>query len=251
MAHVLKRNSSPAPGGRWSNRREIAAWGCGALLLLVGGLWGLTGYPGWGEEKPSDKLLFLVARRSIADPIFERSVVLMLPIKGDPLIVGLIVNKPTRLPLVKIFPDSPALKNHSDNAYLGGPVDVAAPALLFHAPKPPKEAMLLYDDVYLSLDPDFITGLLQDPKQTGDMRLFLGRSQWAPEQLEGEALRGSWYSLRAEGEVLFDRDSEHLWDRLHQRAKPPSTVENWMVQPARGFLGVLPMSILPSRFSPL
>jgi putative transcriptional regulator len=251
MAHVLKPNHSPASGGRWPNRGKIAAWGCGALLLLLCGLWGLTGYPGWGEEKPSTKLLFLVARRSITDPIFARSVVLMLPIKDEPLVVGLIVNKPTRLPLVKIFPESAALKNRSDNAYLGGPVDVAAPALLFHAPKPPEQAMLLYDDVYLSLDPDFISGLLQDPKQTGDMRLYLGRSQWAPAQLEGEALRGSWYSLRAEGKVLFDPDSEHLWDRLHQRAQPPTSVENRIVQPALGLLRVLPTSFPPALDSRL
>ncbi len=251
MADGLKPDGSPASAARLPGRGRIAALGCGALLLLLGVLWGVAGYPCWGEEKPSTKLLFLVARRSINDPIFERSVVLMLPLKGQPLIVGLSVNKPIRLPLVKIFPESPALKNRSDNAYLGGPVDMAAPALLFHAPKPPEQAMLLYDDVYLSLDPDFIAGLLQDPKQSGDMRLYLGRSQWAPEQLEGEALRGSWYSLRAEGKVLFDPDSEHLWDRLHLRAQPPTSVENRMVQPAPALLRAMPTSLPSPLFSPL
>ena len=96
------------------------------------------------------------------------------------MIVGLIVNKPIRLPLVKIFPESPVLKNRSDNAYMGGPVDMAAPALVFHAPKPPRQAMLLYDDVYLSFDPKLIAGLLQDPKQTGDMRLFFGERSGRP-----------------------------------------------------------------------
>jgi putative AlgH/UPF0301 family transcriptional regulator len=105
--------------------------------------------------------------------------------------------------------------------------------------------MPLYDDVYLSFDPKLISKLLQDPKQTGDMRLFLGRAQWAPEQLEGEALRGSWYSLRAEGEVIFDRDSEHLWKRLHERAQPQNNVENQIVQPARRVFRAVPTRFLP------
>jgi len=150
--------------------------------------------------------------------------------------VGLVINKPTQLPLVKLFPESAALNNRSENAYIGGPVDMASPALIFHAPKAPKQAMPLYDDVYLSFDAKLISKLMHDPKQTGDLRLFMGRAQWAPEQLQGEALEGSWYSLRAEGEVVFDRDPEHLWNRLHDRARPPSSVENRMSQPSGGQL---------------
>jgi putative AlgH/UPF0301 family transcriptional regulator len=86
----------------------------------------------------------------------------MLPLNGEPLIVGLIVNKPTRLPLTKIFPKSSTLKNSPEDAYLGGPVDMATPALVFHAQKPPKQAMLLYEDVYLSFDTKFISKLMQD-----------------------------------------------------------------------------------------
>src|SRR5271157_4558372 len=97
MADAWKPSSSPACGGQLQGRRENAAlalrWE--ALLLLLCVLGGVAEKPCWAEEKPKAKLLFLVARRSILDPVFERSVVLMLPLKGDPLIVGLIVNKPT------------------------------------------------------------------------------------------------------------------------------------------------------------
>jgi putative transcriptional regulator len=181
-----------------------------------------------GEDKPNTKVLFLVARSSILDPFFERSVVLMLPLQGEPLIVGLVVNKPTQLPLLKIFPKSPALKNRSENAFLGGPVDMEVPALAFHSRKPPKQAIPLYGDVYLSFDGKFISKVMQDPKETGELRLFMGRAQWAPAQLQGEALQGSWYSLRAEGEVIFDRDTEHLWKRLEERAEAPKSVQERM-----------------------
>lgn len=209
--------SHPLRGGR---KRSAAAWS-GILLLLFTSVTLC-----WGEDQPKGKLLFLVARPSILDPIFTKSVVLMLPITSEPVIIGLIVNKPTRFPLNKLFPRSPRLRNSIDDAYLGGPVDMSTPALVFHAAKPPKHAMPLYDDVYLTFDGKFISRYLQDPGQSGDVRLFLGRAQWDPKQLQGEALEGSWYSLRAEGAVIFDRDSEHLWKRLHERARPPSDVHN-------------------------
>ncbi len=245
MGGVLNPNGSHPPRGPLPGQRQTAVAGWAALLLLLGLLWGAGGNPCWGEQKAETKLLFLVAREPVVDPFFEHSVVMMVPTTGEPLIVGLIVNKPTRLPLVKLFPESATLKNRSESAYMGGPVDMATPSLVFHAPKPPRQAMLLYDDVYLSFDPKLISKLMQDPKQTGDLRLFLGRAQWKPAQLEDEALRGSWYSLRAEGEVIFDRDSEHLWKRLHERARPQNSVENWMAQPSRRQFQVVPANFLP------
>jgi putative AlgH/UPF0301 family transcriptional regulator len=56
----------------------------------------------------------------------------------------------------------------------------------------------------------------------------MGRAQWAPAQLDGEALRGSWYSIRAEGELIFDRDTEHLWKHLEERAEAPKSVQ-WLL----------------------
>ena len=140
-----------------------------------------------GQEKPKNKPLFLVARTSILDPYFEHSVVLMVPLPDTSIVVGMIVNKPAPPPLVKILQQSPLFKSRTDIAYFGGPVDMTDLAVAFHTAKPPKTAIPLYDDVYLTFDGDFIMKLLRDPKQSGEMRLFLGRSQWAPEQLQGEA----------------------------------------------------------------
>ena len=229
MADLFKTKSFSASSGCLQGGSNHAGattrLACFMLSLII--LLGPNAHPARAAEKPEEaKLLFLVARRSIMDPMFERTVVLMLPLKDEPLVVGIIINKPSRVPLLQIFPDSPALQNRHDTAFIGGPVDMAAPALVFHSSKHSKPSMRLYGDVYLTFDADFITKFMQDPKQTGERRLFMGRAQWAPEQLQGEGQRGSWYSLRAEGEVIFDRDSEHLWERLHRRALPPLNVEN-------------------------
>ena len=123
MGDTLRPSAYLESGGKLQGRHENAAstLGWAMLLLLLCVLSGGGENPCWGEEKPNAKLLFLVARGPILDPFFERSVVLVVPLTGEPLIVGLVVNKPTRLPLQKLFPKSPALKNRSENAYLGAP----------------------------------------------------------------------------------------------------------------------------------
>ncbi len=210
------------------DEKPSPAWLLAALFLVAGLLAGPSSTPCWSEQKPESKLLYLVARPSILDPLFAKSVVLMLPLTGEPLVVGLILNKPTHIPLAKLFPGSRPLKERTDTAYMGGPVDPDTAALVFHSPRPFDQAMPLYDDVYVTFDLKFITSRLKDPKQTGDVRLFLGRAQWDPKQLQDEAFDGSWYSLRAEGQVIFEGDSAKLWQRMHVRARPPSSVQNLM-----------------------
>lgn len=246
MANVLNSTDSRAFGDPFHRQLKDFPCHCTARFAFLLVMWAMAVAPFQAQQKPKAKLLFLVAREQISDPFFEKSVVLMLPTQEGPLIVGLVINKPTKLPLLKIFPESPVLKNSSDTAFMGGPVDLGTPALVFHSTNPPRDAMPLYDDVYLSFDPELISRRLKDPKQSGDLRLFLGRAQWAPAQLQGEAMEGSWYNLRAEGNVILDHDCEHLWDRLHGRAKPALTTRNWLAQPSTaelrpGSIGILPL----------
>jgi putative transcriptional regulator len=210
------------------DEKPSPAWFLAVLFLAVGLLAGAASTPCWSQQKPESKLLYLVARPSILDPLFAKSVVLMLPLTGEPLVVGLILNKPTQIPLAKLFPGNRLLKERTDTAYVGGPIEPDVAALVFHSPRPFDQALLLYDDVYVTFDLKFITARLKDPKQTGDVRLFLGRAQWDPKQLQDEAFDGSWYSLRAEGQVIFEGDSAKLWQRMHSRARPPSNVQNLM-----------------------
>ena len=221
------------PDKRPSPARLLAA-----LFLVVGLMAGAASTPCWSQPKPESKLLYLVARPSILDPLFAKSVVLMLPLTGEPLVVGLILNKPTQITLAKLFPGNRLLKDRTETAYMGGPVEPDVAALVFHSPRPFDQALLLYDDVYVTFDLKFITARLKDPKQTGDVRLFLGRAQWDPRQLQDEAFNGSWYSLRAEGQVIFEGNSEKLWQRMHVRARPPSNAQNLMPRPP--FDGELP-----------
>jgi putative transcriptional regulator len=177
--------------------------------------------PNKGDSK--DKTLFLVARPGLRDPIFKESVVLMFPSSvevGEGLVVGLILNKPARVELSEIFPNDKELKNRSETTYFGGPVDPRTPGVVFRSSKAAKQAALLFGDVYVSFDPDFIKELLKKPERTPDLRLFVGRSQWIPAQLQNEIAKRAWYSVRAENNLIFSASPQSLWRKLFERAEP-------------------------------
>lgn len=182
------------------------------LFAFVG-----IGSIGGAAQEGGDKPLFLVARRELADPLFQSSVVLMLPVSAGEPMLGLIVNKPTQLRLREIFPKDSALRARSDTVYFGGPVSVDAPGAVFRASKPPKQAIHLIGDLYVSFDSRFIEEMLKKHESGLDVRIFAGRAQWAPDQLQDEMLRGAWYNERAESSWIFSRDSENVWRILLDR----------------------------------
>src|SRR5215831_2141883 len=49
------------------------------------------------------KSFFLVASRNMPDPVFQQSVILMLPPDEPPLVAGVIINKPTNVTLGNLF----------------------------------------------------------------------------------------------------------------------------------------------------
>ena len=185
-----------------------------------------------GQDKPNEgetenKAVFLVARPGLGDPMFKESVVLMFPFSAattEGLIVGLIVNKPGRVALSEVFPDDEALRNRSDTAYFGGPVFPRVPGVVFRSSKAAKQGSLLFGDLYVSFDPDFVKALLKEPGKMPDMRLFVGRSQWAPGQLQNEVIVGAWDTLRAETSLIFKANPEYLWHKLHERTEPTPSV---------------------------
>jgi putative transcriptional regulator len=191
--------------------------------------------PLWGAQKQEDKMVYLVARRALGDPFFVRSAVLMLPSTDLPLVVGLIINRPTRIPLSQLFPKNPAFKNKTENAYFGGPVDVRDLSVAFRTSQPPKGAIRLVNDVYLSFDPHLIDTLLSNLQGTQDVRVFLGRSQWSPAQLQNEILQGAWYSVEAESKLIFAADPQQVWQTLLNHAEPANVVDYRVPAPGGGF----------------
>lgn len=173
-------------------------------------------------QKPA-QTYFLVAQPDLPDPMFHNSVVLMLPPTGSPLVVGLIVNKPTKLKLSELFPDNRALKQRPDTAYFGGPVDISEPLALIHSTHAPDGALPLFKDVYLDLQSRNIPGLLKDSQSRQRMRLYLGRAQWTDDQLHNEMLENSWYNVPSDPQYVFSTDPATVWRTLVARAQAIET----------------------------
>ncbi|MGB9405306.1 MAG: YqgE/AlgH family protein [Candidatus Acidiferrales bacterium] len=205
---------------------SAALTSCLLLLLIMTPVRAAQDKPNKGDTET--KTLLLVARPDVADPFFKESVVLMLPLSvnaGQGLVVGLIVNKPARVALSDVFPDDDALKNRSETVYFGGPVEPRAPGMVFRSNKAAKQATLLFGDVYVSFDPDFIKELLKKPEKPLDLRLFVGRAQWAPAQLQNEMVAGAWYGVPAETSLIFNSSPQYLWRKLFDRAEPSPVTE--------------------------
>jgi putative AlgH/UPF0301 family transcriptional regulator len=52
------------------------------------------------------------------------------------------------------------------------------------------------------------------------LRLFVGRSQWVPAQLQNEMAKRAWYSVRAETNLIFSASPQYLWRNLFERVEP-------------------------------
>lgn len=205
-----------------SIRRPSAAALASCLLLALA-----TAPAQTTQDKPKaaaeDKARFLVARPDLGDPLFKESVVLIFPssvVAVENLVVGLIINRPARVPLGEIFPSDKALKNRTETAYFGGPVDPDVLGAVFRSSQAAKQATLLFGDIYVSFDSDFIKQLLNKPDKPPDLRLFVGRSQWTTAQLQNEMDLGAWYSVHAETSLIFSASPQILWRTLFDRAEP-------------------------------
>ena len=195
----------PVSAGKCSCLRSRVAGVLGALLLLVGASW-----PTAAEDTKPLTSILLVARGELRDPNFADSVVLVLNNLG-PAPIGLVVNRPTEIPVARLFPDVKRLAPLHDKVYFGGPVDLESVWFLFRATKPPEHAILAVGGIYLSSSRDLLEQLLGREKPMDGLRIFIGHSGWAPGQLESEIARGAWTLERAEPDAIFKRKSEHPW----------------------------------------
>src|SRR5689334_142829 len=167
-------------------------------------------------QTTSPKSFFLVASRSMPDPVFQQSVILMLPPDEPPLVAGVIINKPTDVSLGNLLKEPLASDERNQKVYFGGPVDLNAPLLVIRTSRPPRSAIQLWSNVYAVSDPASIANVLRAKGSSIRARFFLGRTQWAQEQLRGELLEGAWSVVPLKTDLIFDPDSAKISRLLNQ-----------------------------------
>jgi len=186
-------------------------WLTVAVLLA----WGVSAAPS-GLAAPPEPGMLLVARHELPDVRFRETVVLVL--QSDALgAVGLIVNRPSRLPLAEALPLLAAAPGQSGALCYGGPVAPRAfIALVKTSETPPDPAQKIFASVYLT-GPDPLSDWLAKGQPEAQYRVFAGYAGWAPGQLESELARGDWQVLPADERRLFSPDVAGWWQELVQR----------------------------------
>jgi len=191
-----------------SNRFRPQHFVAGALCALVL----LTGasQPTSAADSQHLTAILLVAQDALSDPDFADSVVLVMNNLG-PAPVGIIINRPTPVPVSQLFPSVKPLAKLHDKVYFGGPVEFETVWFLFRAPRAPEHAVRAFDGIYLSSNRDLLLQLLGRDKPMDGLRIFIGHAGWAPGQLETEIASGAWTLKRADPDAIFNRQPEHPW----------------------------------------
>jgi putative transcriptional regulator len=187
--------------------------------ILVRAAW-LLGFAAVGlaqaqQSDPANGLL-LVAKPSLSDPNFGRTVVLVTQ-TPDASTVGVVLNRPTTQDLAQFLAPDARAHNYRDSVYWGGPVMPQVIVALFRADTPPPAAAFhVHKGLYLSMDPRNVQALLE--ASAGRYRLYTGFAGWLPGQLALELARDDWYLLPVDEEILFRQDTSRLWEELAARA---------------------------------
>ena len=160
----------------------------------------------------------LVAAPKLDEPTFARTVVLLLDHDEDGTL-GLVLNRPSRVPVGHLLPAWDGRCTGSDVIFTGGPVadDSALGLGLLPGPYDGDEPEGFrrvagpFGLVDLDLDPDEILGDLDA------LRVFAGYAGWSPGQLEDELAEGAWYVVDVAPGDVFGDDTETLWQRVLRR----------------------------------
>jgi putative transcriptional regulator len=148
---------------------------------------------------------FLVARSSLRDAFFGRSVILLLQ-HGDEGAFGLVLTRPAEAAELP-FP-----------VFIGGPCKMDG-LLMIHGRKdwldPDEDGpMEVCPGVHLGTAEQFEKARESDHADGGRFRVFTGYAGWAPAQLEEEMNQGAWIVLPASGDVIFETPPLELWEKL-------------------------------------
>ena len=171
----------------------------------------------------------LVAMPQLQDPNFVRAVLLMVEL-NDEGAMGLILNRPSELPLAAVL-DGPGIEiPRQVPTWTGGPVGTSHGLILtIDKNFPPAPDDITTPDFAVSSSEHCLANLInyaedfdeEEAKQQQSKgaavlypyRFLVGYSGWGAQQLETEIKEGSWISLPYDHDLVFNTPWPKLWDK--------------------------------------
>jgi putative transcriptional regulator len=161
--------------------------------------------------------VFLVAHAKDFDPNFRDTVVLLT--RHDAIgTTGLIINRPTSIPLGTALPEFQGAAPPDSKVSFGGPVSPQTVVFLSRLQSPAPDAAEILPGVYASSARKLLRELLRGERSMTGLRVFSGYAGWDPGQLEMEIRRGDWRVVPAEAKWIFDEKPDKIWPELDRRA---------------------------------
>jgi putative transcriptional regulator len=161
------------------------------------------------KRKP-EKGRILVSEPFLADPNFERTVVLLCEHSTDGSF-GFVLNKPSPVKVQDVLQDLPA----QQPAFIGGPVQQDTLHYL-HRISTLEDAIAIHGDVFWGGNFDNLqSGLDTHTIHESDVRFFMGYSGWAAGQLEEELKLNSWIVCDyITDTLLFEAQPNNMWRQV-------------------------------------
>ncbi|OIV37426.1 hypothetical protein BIV57_11185 [Mangrovactinospora gilvigrisea] len=159
----------------------------------------------------------LVATPVLADPNFDRAVVLLLD-HDDEGSLGVVLNRPTQVDVSDVLAQWANLAGRPPVVFQGGPVGLDSALGLAAVPgeSEPMGWRRVHGAIGL-VDLDVPPELLAS--EVGGLRIFAGYAGWAPGQLEEELAEGAWYVVESEPGDAFSPDPSRLWRAVLRRQR--------------------------------
>ncbi|MCQ8770591.1 YqgE/AlgH family protein [Streptomyces telluris] len=171
----------------------------------------------------------LVATPALADPNFDRAVVLLLD-HDEEGSLGVILNRPTPVGVADILESWAALAGEPGVVFQGGPVSLdsalgvavvpgegsdktGASAAVGDGPLGWRRVHGAIGLVDLEAPPELLAAAL------GSLRIFAGYAGWGPGQLEDELVEGAWYVVESEPGDVSSPDPSQLWRAVLRRQR--------------------------------
>jgi putative transcriptional regulator len=161
---------------------------------------------------------FLLSMPQLADPNFNRTVVLLCR-HHDEGAFGLVVNRPlVTTGRVVVNVDPPVSTERELEVWIGGPVEPQRSWMLVGADADADEdaGIRIIDGLYLSTSPDLLRRLLE-PDPPPRTRLVVGYSGWAPGQLEAELEASAWLMSDVDLDLIFNTPADQMWEAAIRR----------------------------------
>jgi putative transcriptional regulator len=178
----------------------------GALLALAMGLSAAARAADLSEP------VMLVASSALDGTPFEQAVVLAAPMP-DGGHIGFILNKPTGVKLLALFPEDTAAGKVTESVYLGGPALLpAVVAVTRKAPEGGDAVIPLMPGLVAVLDAATVDRVIQNTPN--DARYFLGVMLWEAGDLEDQVSKNTWELRPADADMVFRAKSRGLWNSL-------------------------------------